>query len=88
MRIASGRVKLVVVNEPTSAMDPEGELQLFDGFRQGKTMIFALTDLAILPNTPMRALFLLMCLNLERINLCLIYTESTSNLITFKHRHL
>ena len=50
-----------MVDEPTLAMDPEGELHLFDGLHQGKTMIFVLTDLAILPNTPMCALFLLMC---------------------------
>ena len=32
-----------MVDEPTLAMDPEGELHLFDGLRQmreGKTMIF------------------------------------------------
>ena len=43
MRIASERIKLVMVDEPTSAMDPEGELHLFDGLREmqnGKTMIF------------------------------------------------
>ena len=43
MRIASDRIKLVMVDEPTSAMDPEGELHLFDGLREmqnGKTMIF------------------------------------------------
>ena len=43
MRIASDKIKLVMVDEPTSAMDPEGELHLFDGLRQmreGKTMIF------------------------------------------------
>ena len=43
MRIASNKIKLVMVDEPTSAMDPEGELHLFDGLRQmreGKTMIF------------------------------------------------
>ena len=43
MRLASDKVKLVMVDEPTSAMDPEGELHLFNGLRQmreGKTMIF------------------------------------------------
>ncbi|KAK7692111.1 hypothetical protein QCA50_003730 [Cerrena zonata] len=43
MRIASNKIKLVMVDEPTSAMDPEGELHLFDGLRkmrEGKTMIF------------------------------------------------
>ena len=43
MCIASDRTKLVMADEPTSAMDPEGELHLFDGLRQmreGKTMIF------------------------------------------------
>lgn len=43
MRISSGRIKLVVADEPTSAMDPEGELQLFQALRdirEGKTMIF------------------------------------------------
>ena len=40
MCIASDRTKLVMADEPTSAMDPEGELRLFDGLREGKTMIF------------------------------------------------
>ncbi|KAI0784318.1 P-loop containing nucleoside triphosphate hydrolase protein [Abortiporus biennis] len=43
MRLLSGRTKLVVVDEPTSAMDPEGELQLFNNLRSmrhGKTMVF------------------------------------------------
>ena len=43
MRLASDKVKLVMVDEPTSAMDPEGELHLFNGLlqmREGKTMIF------------------------------------------------
>ena len=43
MRILSERVRLVVVDEPTSAMDPEGEFELFQklrSIREGKTMIF------------------------------------------------
>ena len=43
MRLLSGSVKLVVVDEPTSAMDPEGEFELFDALRKvkgGTTMIF------------------------------------------------
>ncbi|KAL4245628.1 Type 1 protein exporter [Abortiporus biennis] len=43
MRLLSGSTKLAVVDEPTSAMDPEGELQLFNNLRSmrhGKTMIF------------------------------------------------
>ncbi|KAJ3477274.1 hypothetical protein NLI96_g10578 [Meripilus lineatus] len=43
MRLSSGSVKLVVADEPTSAMDPEGEFELFEALRKvkgGKTMIF------------------------------------------------
>ena len=43
MRISSGKIKLVVADEPTSAMDPEGEFELFRKLRlarAGKTMVF------------------------------------------------
>ncbi|KAL1665290.1 P-loop containing nucleoside triphosphate hydrolase protein [Schizophyllum commune] len=43
MRFKSGKIRAVLVDEPSSALDPEGELQLFDNLRkerQGKTMIF------------------------------------------------
>jgi len=43
MRLQSPRIKFVAVDEPSSALDPRGELQLFDKLRrerQGKTMIF------------------------------------------------
>jgi ABC-type multidrug transport system fused ATPase/permease subunit len=43
MRINTGSVRLVVVDEPSSAMDPAGEYELFKRLRearQGKTMIF------------------------------------------------
>lgn len=43
MRMRSGKVRLVVVDEPSSALDPKAELQLFDRLRQsraGKTMVF------------------------------------------------
>jgi ABC-type multidrug transport system fused ATPase/permease subunit len=43
MRINTGSVRLVVVDEPSSAMDPAGEYGLFKRLRearQGKTMIF------------------------------------------------
>ena len=43
MRFSSGHVKLVVVDEPTSAMDPAGEFELFQKLRlmrEGKTMVF------------------------------------------------
>ncbi|KAJ3481240.1 hypothetical protein NLI96_g7794 [Meripilus lineatus] len=43
MRISSGKVRLVVADEPTSAMDPEGEFELFEALREvqdGTTMIF------------------------------------------------
>lgn len=43
MRILSGKIKLLVVDEPTSAMDPQGEFELFErliGMREGKTMVF------------------------------------------------
>ena len=39
----SDKVKLVVVDEPTSAMDPTGEYELFEtlrSMRTGKTMVF------------------------------------------------
>ncbi|KAJ2917515.1 hypothetical protein MD484_g2899, partial [Candolleomyces efflorescens] len=43
MRLNSGKVKFVAVDEPSSALDAEGELQLFNRLlevREGKTMIF------------------------------------------------
>ncbi|KAF6749019.1 P-loop containing nucleoside triphosphate hydrolase protein [Ephemerocybe angulata] len=43
MRFNSGKIRLVVVDEPSSALDAEGELQLFNRLleaREGKTMIF------------------------------------------------
>jgi len=43
MRIDSGDVKLVVVDEPSASMDPAGEYELFKELREareGKTMIF------------------------------------------------
>ncbi|KAH8103875.1 P-loop containing nucleoside triphosphate hydrolase protein [Cristinia sonorae] len=43
MRIMSGNIKLLVVDEPTSAMDPQGEFELFErlrGMREGKTTVF------------------------------------------------
>ncbi|KAF8163821.1 P-loop containing nucleoside triphosphate hydrolase protein [Crassisporium funariophilum] len=43
MRFKSGKVKFVAVDEPSSALDAEGELQLFErliGVRGGKTMVF------------------------------------------------
>lgn len=43
MRFGTDNVKFVAVDEPSSALDPEGEAQLFDNLikvREGKTMIF------------------------------------------------
>jgi len=43
MRFKSGKVKFVAVDEPSSALDAEGELQLFTRLlkvREGKTMVF------------------------------------------------
>lgn len=43
MRLTSGRIKLLVADEPTSAMDPSGEFQLFErlrAMRAGKTVVF------------------------------------------------
>jgi energy-coupling factor transporter ATP-binding protein EcfA2 len=43
MRFKSGKVKFVAVDEPSSALDAEGELQLFKkliSVREGKTMVF------------------------------------------------
>lgn len=43
MRLMSSNTRLVVVDEPSSAMDPLGEFELFEGLRgmrQGKTMVF------------------------------------------------
>ncbi|TFK63119.1 P-loop containing nucleoside triphosphate hydrolase protein, partial [Pluteus cervinus] len=43
MRFESGRITFVAVDEPSSAMDPEAEFQLFRNlrsWRDGKTMIF------------------------------------------------
>jgi len=43
MRFKSGNVKFVAVDEPSSALDAEGELELFEQLiaaREGKTMVF------------------------------------------------
>ncbi|KAJ7781791.1 P-loop containing nucleoside triphosphate hydrolase protein [Mycena maculata] len=43
MRFTSGTVKLVIADEGSSALDPEGEWELFNNLReesQGKTMVF------------------------------------------------
>jgi ABC-type multidrug transport system fused ATPase/permease subunit len=43
MRMNTGNVKLVVVDEPSAAMDPAAELALFTNLREaraGKTMVF------------------------------------------------
>ena len=43
MRFKSGKVKFVAVDEPSSALDAEGELKLFErliAVREGKTMVF------------------------------------------------
>ena len=43
MRLKSGKVKFVAVDEPSSALDAEAELKLFErliALREGKTMIF------------------------------------------------
>jgi ABC-type transport system involved in cytochrome bd biosynthesis fused ATPase/permease subunit len=43
MRLKSGNVKFVAVDEPSSALDAEGELKLFDQLiaaREGKTIVF------------------------------------------------
>jgi ABC-type Mn2+/Zn2+ transport system ATPase subunit len=43
MRISAGDIKLVVADEPSAAMDPAGEYELFKqlrSIRAGKTMIF------------------------------------------------
>ncbi|KAF5378930.1 hypothetical protein D9757_008745 [Collybiopsis confluens] len=43
MRLNSGKIRFMAVDEPSSALDPEGELELFNNFRaarQGKTMVF------------------------------------------------
>lgn len=43
MRFQSDKIKFVAVDEPSSALDAEGELRLFEEIikvRSGKTMIF------------------------------------------------
>jgi len=43
MRFSSGKVTFVAVDEPSSALDAEAELQLFNNLieaREGKTMVF------------------------------------------------
>lgn len=43
MRFESDALKFVAVDEPSSAMDPEAEVALFENlinYRRGKTMIF------------------------------------------------
>jgi energy-coupling factor transporter ATP-binding protein EcfA2 len=43
MRLQSNKITCVTVDEPSSALDPQGELELFQRLRDaraGKTMIF------------------------------------------------
>ena len=43
MRLMGGDVRLLVADEPSSALDPEGEFELFSRFREhrgNKTVIF------------------------------------------------
>jgi ABC-type bacteriocin/lantibiotic exporter with double-glycine peptidase domain len=43
MRFNSQKVRFVAVDEPSSALDPEAELALFNNLREmreGKTMVF------------------------------------------------
>lgn len=43
MRFRTQQIKLLSVDEPSSALDPRGEFELFERLRQtgeGKTMIF------------------------------------------------
>ncbi|KAF7295816.1 ABC transporter protein [Mycena chlorophos] len=43
MRLSSGKIKLLIADEPSAALDPEAERNLFESLirqRQGKTMIF------------------------------------------------
>jgi ABC-type multidrug transport system fused ATPase/permease subunit len=43
MRITDEKIKLVIVDEPSAAMDPEGEYELFKHLREaraGRTMVF------------------------------------------------
>jgi ABC-type transport system involved in cytochrome bd biosynthesis fused ATPase/permease subunit len=43
MRFKTGKIKFVAVDEPSSALDAEGELKLFKrliAVREGKTMVF------------------------------------------------
>jgi ABC-type bacteriocin/lantibiotic exporter with double-glycine peptidase domain len=43
MRLNTGNVKLLIADEPSAAMDPAGEFELFNHLREaryGKTMIF------------------------------------------------
>lgn len=43
MRFRTGKIKLLCVDEPSSALDPQGEFELFERLRttgDGKTMIF------------------------------------------------
>jgi ABC-type transport system involved in cytochrome bd biosynthesis fused ATPase/permease subunit len=43
MRLRSPKIKFVAIDEPSSALDPRGELELFDRLRTantGKTTIF------------------------------------------------
>ncbi|KAJ7500376.1 P-loop containing nucleoside triphosphate hydrolase protein, partial [Mycena galericulata] len=43
MRLTSGRIKLLIADEPSSSLDPQGEFELFQNLmkeRHGKTMIF------------------------------------------------
>jgi ABC-type sugar transport system ATPase subunit len=43
MRMTDETVRLVIVDEPSAAMDPEGEFELFKHLREareGRTMVF------------------------------------------------
>jgi ABC-type bacteriocin/lantibiotic exporter with double-glycine peptidase domain len=62
MRSKSGKAKFVAVEEPSSAFDAEGELQIFKkllGIREGKTMVFVTHRLGHLTKHADQMLFLL-----------------------------
>jgi ABC-type bacteriocin/lantibiotic exporter with double-glycine peptidase domain len=51
MRLTTGKVKLIVADEPSSNLDPQGESDLFKNLiheRQGKTMIIVTHRLGLL----------------------------------------
>jgi ABC-type multidrug transport system fused ATPase/permease subunit len=64
MRFRTGKIKLLCVDEPSSALDPKGEHALFERLREseaGKTMVFVTHRFGHLTKYADLILYVLLC---------------------------